>query len=688
MASAIVPSAGSKHIATGCYSRRAPPFLSPSTTDADAPEGKVTQLEEPKVCGEVDYFFGYDAHKTFTLNTISRPINVQDASKGWHCLETKSLQRLPRQCRGLAFMFRDNHRSTSWKLGFILKLKSDQNRLWYTRILEDGSISDAQSLAAEELLLGDNIRFVNVYTVGLRTCSQPDFDSCCIVSADGYLEVRTQPTILYYKNDAKNLFEPSQTRLSNKRSNLHKRLRVSQVQTTLKKQQRTNKKLKESKEHKQEPKTGATQNIITIFSRASRVPSGMDAVEGSNLKKLLIANPNRKGRKRKSLIPRVLYLTETEHYVIAPGIIGKELNNQTAKKISEKLKQTGKLSLKKGSYQCIYLMEVSTTKPLRFSIVDDATFDCLCQEGQPEQCFKAGENEYLWRYDQRSSLDVEGAIVSWWSQEGNLHKFSKDHVVQIQSAVGTGFGSRISAFCTGLNAYFGPRCSDRPKRNPGILSKDNICSQDFQRKSWHSSNLLLSRIAIEQAGTQIQDIAARLNPLYMTFTGRSVSKRNIFTSGLSSGIDAARYLPIGFSNFPHVDSCDIIHSKAVQYFRDRFLHKLQGHKYSKAAFENGIATLDVVQNNTGGLGVPTTCGHQVFKGDVVGDFMELEARFGMMDFSMKITTNTVHHFYGWAFRHATLVPFWRNHPNDPNGTVRYCNSANEAEDIIVVAWGK
>ena len=89
-----------------------------------------------------------------------------------------------------------------------------------------------------------------------------------------------------------------------------------------------------------------------------------------------------------------------------------------------------------------------------------------------------------------------------------------------------------------------------------------------------------------------------------------------------------------------------------------------------------------VREVTGGYGVPTTCGYQVFEGDRAGSVKGLHSRFGLFDFSMDLKDKQVHHFFGWAFAHATLVPF-RQHGVD---RIQVFNDPNE-DDIIVLAWG-
>lgn len=255
--------------------------------------------------------------------------------------------------------------------------------------------------------------------------------------------------------------------------------------------------------------------------------------------------------------------------------------------------------------------------------------------------------------------------------------------------MGKGFGARDCAFNIGINLYLGRRCSVRPRRSPFVLSKDNICSQDFQSQLWPTGFLLLARLKIEQAGNEIQQIAERLNPFYNAFTGPTVcNKRNIYTAGVISNVSGAGNIrPIGFANFPHEDRGDYLHTKAIEYFLNRFLNKtVGGAKNNNNDRKWCMTKLESLQKHTGFLGVPTTCGYQTFKGNKCTKVKHLHARFGMFDFAMPLTNNTVHHFYGWAFRHCTLVPHWLNGEQDK--TIHYCNNDDGTDDIVVFAWGR
>lgn len=197
---------------------------------------------------------------------------------------------------------------------------------------------------------------------------------------------------------------------------------------------------------------------------------------------------------------------------------------------------------------------------------------------------------------------------------------------------------------------------------------------------------------MEQAGQEIQSIACSLNPFYNAFVGNNVcNKRNIYTSGISTDVPSCRDLrPIGFCNSPHKDGGDYIHSKAVEYFKGAFANTLEGSKYGANFKKKAEGALEMLTKNTGALGVPTTCGHQTFIGQKSGTVSGLHASFGMFDFALPIQDKTVHHFYGWAFRHCTIVPFWMI-PSQGSDTevVRFFNSVNDAEeDIIVLAWGR
>ena len=78
-------------------------------------------------------FFAHDPSQEFQMRIANLPIHQQDASTGFYCLETKSLQLLPRQCRRVSFVHRDS--SGSFKLAFIYELDHNEDALSFVHIL-------------------------------------------------------------------------------------------------------------------------------------------------------------------------------------------------------------------------------------------------------------------------------------------------------------------------------------------------------------------------------------------------------------------------------------------------------------------------------------------------------------------------------------------------------------------------
>jgi hypothetical protein len=67
----------------------------------------MTRTDEPTVCGSSFFFYTDKPHHMFGLKTTKKTIHIDDASKAGIAWTTKSLQSVPRQARGLAFMFED-----------------------------------------------------------------------------------------------------------------------------------------------------------------------------------------------------------------------------------------------------------------------------------------------------------------------------------------------------------------------------------------------------------------------------------------------------------------------------------------------------------------------------------------------------------------------------------------------------
>lgn len=92
--------------------------------------------------------------------------------------------------------------------------------------------------------------------------------------------------------------------------------------------------------------------------------------------------------------------------MIPSAMIPTQLDNQTVSEVASTLEQSGK-------FQSIKLMDLHSTKPVRFSIVDDDVFETLKEQStglmdSHKQCFEAGGNEYVLRYDNRLNNQIEG----------------------------------------------------------------------------------------------------------------------------------------------------------------------------------------------------------------------------------------------------------------------------------------
>jgi len=80
-------------------------------------------------------------------------------------------------------------------------------------------------------------------------------------------------------------------------------------------------------------------------------------------------------------------------------------------------------------------------------------------------------------------------LGSWWNlclnvEDPRLHIFSIKYGDGIHDAIGEGFGSHDCCISQGINAYFGPRRSERPRPSPDHGVGEAKYSTDYYHRHY------------------------------------------------------------------------------------------------------------------------------------------------------------------------------------------------------------
>lgn len=349
--------------------------------------------EEGPQSGEYgEIFVGTDPSKPFEYVKTYKPVLFDNTHHGLYCLVCNSLQSLPSQCRGFAFMHLEED---DWRLSFIVKLDKQNDQLTYVDMNFDFSLrTTSKTVDATNFFVSQRLHFVNIHTTIMKY--REKFDSLATFGVfdsgktfmdgrfDGQLclEAGLSPTSVLLKNDAKHYTPRPQ-----------------------------NRKRKRSKTPKMVKATSAGRKTVTIYVNTSRCKTGMDGVSLKEKSKqsvvvpspLVSANPDNPSRPWKVIIPGKLHLNKRRHYIYPSSKLHK-LHNKSALEVLNLLEEE---AANNEHCQHFSLFEITNKVPIRFSLIDQESFQIL-RDKKPEQSFTLGENEYLWRFDERASQLIEG----------------------------------------------------------------------------------------------------------------------------------------------------------------------------------------------------------------------------------------------------------------------------------------
>jgi len=316
----------------------------------------------------------------FRRHETEEGLNVSALEDGVYCLLCRSLQEVPSQGRGLAFMLMDSQQT--WRLCVLMKFDLDDDIITYVDLSQEGKDGLAEmpkQLRRFDLsshLSRGSIVLVNLHFHNVPWTFKVDHPAAI---CGGYLENRISPTRIFAMNDAQHFKMPKKLRL------LQKRNRVDHTKWT------------------QRP---SSKSVITIFcSKESR--TAMDSItkklEHSEEKYLLVSSPIAKDPKW--IVNHRFSVRERKHYLV-PAQCLRALNKRSREEVSSVLES---LLERYEDSVAVNLMDVFSARPVRFCIVEQQEFHSLQQQKKFTR-FEACGNRYLLSYNKDPDCCLPGKL--------------------------------------------------------------------------------------------------------------------------------------------------------------------------------------------------------------------------------------------------------------------------------------
>ena len=218
--------------------------------------------------------------------------------------------------------------------------------------------------------------------------------------------------------------------------------------------------------------------------------------------------------------------------------------------------------------------------------------------------------------------------------------------------------------------------------------------------------MYLIRCKVSHGAECVRKRSIALNPGYIRLVGHHCCARQLLTSGVAKpkaadaeghatlekpmnmpGSKKGRKLVVntlGYVNSLHYDLCDLIIKSLVPLYIARFVREVKSSKRYLPSEKKKLINKVQEINSLVGIGLPTTCAHNIICSSKLPEVASLSSLFIMFDFAMTLGHKTVHNFFGWSFVHCTALPILIFH----DGTVSISNDDNEEEhSVVVIAWG-
>ena len=311
------------------------------------------------------------------------------------------------------------------------------------------------------------------------------------------------------------------------------------------------------------------------------------------------------------------------------------------------------------SVDSVHLIQPYNCHRVRFCIVNSHQFSIL-RENNNVETMSTESNTYLYEYTDVASWSLPGCVVSSWESNNGLPEFSMKDVDNLVQAVGLGT-KRKRTQNRGIFVSLGPRLSSRPRPNPVIQDKNKLHFSDFYRQNWNSQDSMYLLCHKFCHGTEcVRKRSIALNPMYMRLVGHHCCARQLLSSGIYKCDGSEKDVhskksknnskknsvvnTLGYVNSLHLDTCDLILKSLVPLYIAKFIRDIKSSKkYHFSEKRKLIKKVEEISSLVG-MGLPTTCGHNIICDSKLKDIASLSSLFIMFDFAMTLGHKTVHNF--------------------------------------------
>ena len=138
---------------------------------------------------------------------------------------------------------------------------------------------------------------------------------------------------------------------------------------------------------------------------------------------------------------------------------------------------------------------------------------------------------YYYGVSSKPNVGIIGISVSMRKQHNFEIIFTSEDVLNIQYAIGKGFGYRERTFSMGVNYYFGPIRTNRPHASPNYETGQPKFEIDYYRQKYFSPENDSYMRKVEKEGKEVMYSSKSFNYNYMEFVGYETCEKLIWTSG-------------------------------------------------------------------------------------------------------------------------------------------------------------
>ena len=305
-----------------------------------------------------------------------------------------------------------------------------------------------------------------------------------------------------------------------------------------------------------------------------------------------------------------------------------------------------------GHKKQVFQRLVHHGKNLRIQICDHTVYNSLKNDDKVTYFQWDGGREAYFAQSKLQVQYLKGVNISTWGTNDRLSNvrnlditFAEDVYRQFQ----TGFGSRCTSQCAGINLYFGQRDSNRPKVSP-FVGPFEASKQHYFRRQWSKNGMESKRLELEKMAVTLptEENVLLLNKNYSQWIGLEVCDKTILTLGIPKGI-------FSFINETHIDKGDLFNEELKDIWIERLKNApSKGEQYK--IVEKIHETCLYFDYDNPGVCCPTTCAYRHLWGEKT---MQCNAfqHFDYCDFGLAktILDTSIHWMLAAGFYHRTSL---------------------------------